>query len=104
MKTVLLEYRGWIILYDHGFPSGNYCLFNTEKTMKWREKQELPSSNVAYCSNIENALTRLFHQLIVENCKGKNYKPNLKRLSTVINETKQEFKELLTPEILKELK
>ena len=84
MKTVLLKYKNWMIVNDGGFPSSNYCLFNTEKAMKWREKRELPSFGVAYCSSLKNALTSLFQQLVLENCKNKKYEPNLNGLSDVI--------------------
>ena len=104
MKTVLLKHKNWIIVNDGKFPSCNYCLFNVEKARIWNEKGELPSSGIAYCGNLESALTSLFRQLIVNNCQGEDYDATLKDLSEAIQRARQEFNALLTPEILKRLK
>ena len=104
MKTILLKFKSWIVVHDGNYPSSNYCLFNVEKATRWNEKQELPSQSVAYCGNLESALTSLFQQLIVENCKDKDYDATLTGLSDAIQRSKQDFDALLTPKILKELK
>jgi hypothetical protein len=104
MKTVLLKHKNWVIVNEGSIPSSNYCLFNLEKATRFNETGELPSFGIAYCSSIQNALTSLFQQMIIGNCKSKNYKPTLKGLSKIIHETKHEFNDLLTPKILKEIR
>ena len=103
MKTVVLKHKNWIIVNDGKFPSSNYCLFNVVKASRWNEKGDLPAHGVAYCGSLKNALTSLFQQMIVENCKDRDYKATMKNLSNAIQKAKQEFDSLLTPKILKEL-
>jgi hypothetical protein len=74
------------------------------KAIKWNEKGKLSPHVVAYCISLQNALISLFQQMIVENCKHKEYTPTIKDLSKTIQNAKQEFDAMLTPDILKELK
>ena len=56
-----------------------------------------------YCSNIQNALSHVFRQLIIENCKDEKYGASLNELSDAISNAEQEFDDLLTPKILRKL-
>jgi len=100
-KKLILDYKNWIIVCDRNFPSSNYCLFNKEKATRWNEKQELPASGVAYCGSLADALICLYQELIIENCNTDSYEPDLKGIYSVIMKTKDEFKELFTPELHK---
>lgn len=86
-------------MHDNNFPSDNYIIFKEPKATQWDINQRLPKSNVAYCGSIESALVLLFQQLIVENCKDRNYKQTLKDLSYAIDKTKKQISKMLTPKL-----
>ncbi len=95
-KKVLLSHNsGWCIVYDFGFPSGNYIVFKAD-TRRPIQKQHL--SNVAYCGSLEHALNRLYQQLIIEHvCKNKEYRGSLQDLRKAIDEARNDFSNLLKP-------
>lgn len=95
-KKILLRHKsGWSILYDYGFPSGNYFVYKAEIG---RPMEKLPKSNVAYCSSLENALNRLFQQLIIEHVsRNKSYCGTLQDLRRAIDNARKDFEQLLRP-------
>ena len=96
-KKILLKHgSGWCIAVEvDGFPSTNYLVFKADTD---RYKLKLPKSNVAYYGSLENALNRLFSQLIIEHSlKNKDYCGTLQDLRRAIDDAKKDFKQLLKP-------
>ena len=90
-KTVILDYRGWQILLEPGFPSHNYVLTKKNASHGFRP---------AYFGSLESALSMLFEQLIITNIKeDSSYGKNFADLRDVIIRTKNEFKELLSNDV-----
>ena len=90
-KTVILDYRGWQILLEPGFPSHNYVLTRKNASHGFRP---------AYCGSLESALSMLFEQLIITNIKEvSSYGKKFTDLRDVIIRTKNEFKELLSNDV-----
>lgn len=90
-KTVILDYRGWQILLEPGFPSHNYVLTKKNASHGFRP---------AYCGSLESALSMLFEQLIITNIKeDSSYGKNFTDLRDVIIRTKNEFKGLLSNDV-----
>jgi hypothetical protein len=94
-KIILRHKSGWTIAYDYGFPSSNYIVFKAHVSAPMAD---LPSHNVAYCSNLSSALNRLFHELIIEHVgKNRRYCGRLQDLRKAVDDAKKDFDELLTP-------
>ena len=95
-KTVLLRHSsGWCIVYDFGFPSGNYIVMKADVG---RPMQKLSMTRVAYCGSLETALNRLFQQLIIEHANMNNkYRGSLQDLRKAIDDARKDFEQLLQP-------
>jgi hypothetical protein len=99
-KKVLLEHKsGWCIIYDFGFPCGNYIVMKAD-TGRPIQKQHL--SNAAYCGSLQNALKCLFSQIIIFHSeKDKQYSGEIKDLQKAINKSHKDFEKLLKPKKVK---
>jgi hypothetical protein len=94
--VLLLDYRTWKIKYDgSSWPSVNYIL------------QKKGSRNVAYCGTLENALKKLYDEMLVDFVnRENNYGAKFFDLANAINNTKKDIERLLeiTPKKLIEIK
>ncbi len=90
-KTVILDYRGWQILLEPGFPSHNYVLTKKNASHGFRP---------AYCGSLESALNMLFDQVVIANINEKeSYGKKFTDLRDVIIQTKNELRELLSNDV-----
>lgn len=87
-KISILEYRGWLIVFEPSFPSNNYILTRKDASHGFQP---------AYCSSLDSALCMLFDQLLIANIdETEGYGKDLVDLSKVILQTKDEFRILLS--------
>jgi len=94
-KTVLLNYRTWIIEYDAtAFPSVCYVL------------KKKGTKNVAYCSTLESALKILYNEMLGDYVNRVNdYGAKFTDLANAISQAKSEIvKALNTPNFDKFIK
>jgi len=83
--VTLLDYRTWQIVYDgSAWPSVNFIL----------KKKDV--RNVAYCSNLENALKLMYGEMLADYVNRKNdYGAKFLDLANAINKTKKDISRLL---------
>ena len=90
-KVVILQHRGWVIIVEPNFPCQNYVLTKQKASHGFRP---------AYCRSLESALCMLFDQLVIVNIEETNgYGKTLGELHTIIVQTKQELKTLLSGDV-----
>ena len=90
-KTIILDYKSWLIILEPNFPSHNYIL---------TRKNASHSFKPAYCGNLESALSLLFQELMIANIeKNGDYGKKFADLRNVLIETKKEFRELISLDV-----
>ena len=92
-KTIILDYKSWLIILEPNFPAHNYIL---------TKKNNSHSFKPAYCGTLESALNMLFEQLMIANIeKNDGYGKKFADLRDVLIETKKEFKEMISLDVKK---
>ena len=90
-KTIILDYRSWLIILEPNFPSHNYIL---------TKKNASHSFKPAYCGTLESALNMLFEQLMIANIeKNGGYGKRFDDLREIILQTKKEIEQLVSPDV-----
>jgi len=92
-KTIILDYKSWLIMLEPNFPSHNYIL---------TKKNASHSFKPAYCGNLESALNMLFQELMIANIeKNGGYDKKFDDLREVILQTRKEIEQLVSPDVKK---
>ena len=90
-KTILLDYRSWLIILEPCFPSHNYIL---------TKKNASHGFHPAYCGSLDSALKLLFDQLVIANIdENGSYGKKFADLHEIIIQTKKEFSQLISPDV-----
>lgn len=90
-KTIVLDYRSWQIIHEPNFPGDNYVL---------TKKKASHGFHPAYCGSLDSALKLLFDQLVIANInKNGSYGKKFAELREIILRTKNEFKQLVSPDV-----
>lgn len=86
-KTILLNYRTWVIECDNNFPSYNYIL---------KKVTDKKGYHVAYCGTLESALTKIYEIMLLDFVnKQNNYGAKFNDLANAIKTTKKELSDIL---------
>jgi len=99
-KILLKHHSGWCIMYDFGFPSGNYIVTKADRA---RPMQKHSVGNIAYCGSLESALKCLYSQIIIfHSVENKKFCGKIKDLQKAINQAHKDFEQLLKPKLEKQ--
>lgn len=90
-KSIILDYKSWLIILEPGFPSHNYVLTKKNASHGFRP---------AYCGTLESALKMLFDQLVIANIdENGSYGMKFADLRKIIIQTKKELQQLVSPDV-----